>query len=235
MKALVIPDVHLKPWIFDLAEKRLNKADIAVCLMDIADDWRKQYDIDLYKKTYGRAIRFAKDHPETVWCYGNHDLSYLWQQKETGYSPIAPLTVCNKLQELKDAIPSESQLGYVQLIDNVLFAHGGVTKRFVDIYCTVDARTNARKMVRDVNKMNAGQLWHDLSPIWFRPQYSKMELYRQEIVCQVVGHTPVPRIVKKNNCISTDTFSTDVYGRQIGPSAFVIIDTETGKYRTIHA
>ena len=41
MRVLVIPDIHLKTWIFDRAEKILKdgKADRAVCLMDIPDDW----------------------------------------------------------------------------------------------------------------------------------------------------------------------------------------------------
>lgn len=40
MRVLVIPDIHLKTWIFD------------------------------------RAIAFAVGHPDTLWCYGNHDVSY---------------------------------------------------------------------------------------------------------------------------------------------------------------
>ena len=45
MKVLVIPDIHLKTWIFDRAEKIIKdgKADRAVCLMDIPDDWNVSY------------------------------------------------------------------------------------------------------------------------------------------------------------------------------------------------
>ena len=52
MRVLVIPDIHLKTWIFDRAEAILKagKAD--------------------------RAIEFAKTYPDTLWCYGNHDVSY---------------------------------------------------------------------------------------------------------------------------------------------------------------
>ena len=40
MKVLVIPDVHLKPWMFFQAAElmRTGAADRVVCLMDIADD-----------------------------------------------------------------------------------------------------------------------------------------------------------------------------------------------------
>lgn len=53
MKVLVIPDIHLKTWIFD------------------------------------REITFAEDYPDTLWSYGNHDVSYPWGRFETGYSPYA--------------------------------------------------------------------------------------------------------------------------------------------------
>ena len=53
MKVLVIPDVHLKPWMFQRASELMKeiKADRAVCLMDIADDWRQQFNLDLYIQT----------------------------------------------------------------------------------------------------------------------------------------------------------------------------------------
>ena len=53
MKALVIPDVHLKPYMFKEAAEWMRKgvADRAVCLMDIPDDWNREYDIELYAQT----------------------------------------------------------------------------------------------------------------------------------------------------------------------------------------
>ena len=94
MKILVIPDVHLKPQMFKQATALMHQgiADRAVCLMDIPDDWDKQYNVGLYEETYDEAIRFAKAFPETAWCYGNHDLSYLWHCLESGYSSMASMT-----------------------------------------------------------------------------------------------------------------------------------------------
>ena len=47
MKILVIPDVHLKPQMFKQATALMHQgiADRAVCLMDIPDDWDKQYNV----------------------------------------------------------------------------------------------------------------------------------------------------------------------------------------------
>ena len=63
MKVLVIPDVHLKTWIFDKAENVLKsgKADLAVCLMDMPDDWDMEFQIDRYRAIYDRAIAVAKE------------------------------------------------------------------------------------------------------------------------------------------------------------------------------
>ena len=102
MRILVIPDVHLKTWIFDRAEAimKSGKADRAVCLMDMPDDWGMEFQLDRYNAIFDRAISFASDHPDTLWCYGNHDVSYPWGKLETGYSPYAESIVISKLDEL---------------------------------------------------------------------------------------------------------------------------------------
>ena len=127
MRILVIPDIHLKSWIFDRAEEiiRSGKADRAVCLMDIPDDWDMELDIVRYRDTFDRAIRFAKENPDTLWCYGNHDVSYPWGKLETGYSPYAENTVIAKLEELTNALPDTSQIAIIHRIDNVLFVMVG--------------------------------------------------------------------------------------------------------------
>ena len=48
-----------------------------------------------------------------------------------------------------------------------------------------------------------------------------------------MGHTPVEKIFEKDGIISTDVFSTYHNGRQIGESAIIVIDSDTGKYEKI--
>lgn len=50
MKVFVIPDIHLKPWIFDRAEDILSQGeyDRVVCLGDLVDDWNQEMNIGLY-------------------------------------------------------------------------------------------------------------------------------------------------------------------------------------------
>lgn len=56
-RVLVIPDIHLKPQLFDRAEKILlsGQAGIAIQLGDLVDDWKKEYDFVLYASTVSRA------------------------------------------------------------------------------------------------------------------------------------------------------------------------------------
>lgn len=235
MKVLVIPDVHLKPWMFQRASKLMKekRADRAVCLMDIADDWRQQYNLDLYIQTYDAAIAFAKTHPDTLWCYGNHDVCYLWNQRETGYSKIAPLTVCEKLRLLQESLPNEKQLSYVHRIDDVIFCHGGLSDDFVRWYVLAEYYNDTDAVVASINGFGCAEMWQDLSPIWYRPQYYTGKLYKPMDLLQVVGHTPVEKITREKNLISCDVFSTDHERKPIGTQEFPVIDTHTWEYAGI--
>lgn len=235
MKALVIPDIHLKPWLFDRAEKILNegKAELAVCLMDIPDDWGMELSVEQYRDTFDRAISFAEAYPETLWCYGNHDVSYPWGKLETGYSPYAERTVILKLDELKDSLQKKSQIAFIHRIDNVLFMHGGLTAEYVGRLNPELLNADIDDVLEAANSASDKYMWNDESPLWFRPQYKEIDAFRREHFIQVVGHTPVKNIYEKNGFISTDVFSTYSDGRQIGESAMIIIDTETRNYEKI--
>lgn len=235
MKILVIPDVHLKPWMFTRASEllKMNIADKAVCLMDIADDWKQQFNLDLYVQSYDAAIRFAEDHPDTLWCYGNHDVCYPWNQRETGYSKIAPWTVCEKLRILRETVPDAGQTAFIHRIDNVLFMHGGLPDIFVREFIKPDHYNDVDKVVETINTFDWQQLWHDESPIWYRPQYYKGKMYKPRKLLQVVGHTPVREIYREKNVVSCDVFSTDSEGKAIGTQQYLLIDTETWEFEGI--
>ena len=232
MKVLVIPDVHLKPQMFKQAAAllRAGAAERAVCLMDIPDDWDKQFDIALYEETYDEAICFAKKFPETAWCYGNHDLSYFWHCLESGYSSLADYTVQRKLLDLRAAVPENNPIRYIQRIDNVLFSHGGVLNFFVEGYVPKSKYHDVDAVLEIINGLGRNEMWNDASPIWLRPQGRKMRLYKPRKLLQVVGHTPMDRITKEGNLISTDVFSTYRDGRPIGTEEFLLLDTLTWDY-----
>ena len=252
MKVLVIPDVHLKPWMFERAAELLKEgnADRAVCLMDIPDDWRQEFNLDLYIQTVDAASQFAKNFPETLWCYGNHDICYPWNQRETGYSKIAPWTVCEKLRKLQEALLEEKQLAFLHRIDHVLFCHGGLTDDFVRQYVPAKYYNDIDAVIEMINSFGTGELWQGArrpvdvgfaptgaerraSPLWYRPQYYGGKMYKPRKLLQVVGHTPVEAITKKGNLISCDVFSTYRDGRPIGTQEFPVLDTGSWDYRGI--
>ena len=235
MKILVIPDVHLKPWIFDGAENVLQKkkVDNIVCLMDIPDDWGQERNIVLYVETYDRAIAFAKNHPDSLWCYGNHDLSYIWHAMESGYSYYAEDTVYEKLKELRRILEDRERLKYIHRIDNVLFMHGGLTDEFVKAFSKPSHYNDVDKVISDINSFGKERIWQNYSPVWLRPQYGGFRMYKPRKLLQVVGHTPVRGIKRAGNVISCDTFSTYRNGDPVGTREYLLLDTGTWTYEGV--
>ena len=235
MKVLVIPDVHLKPWMFERAAEimRTGAADNTVCLMDIPDEWKQELNLDLYMQTFDKAIWYQKMFPDTLWCYGNHDLSYVWGQPESGFSSFALPTVNEKLNALRRELPEERQMAYIHRIDNVLFLHGGMTHAFVKYYASDVDYNDIDAVVERINSLGMLKMWDDASPIWFRPQFYNERMYKSDDVLQVVGHTPVEKIRKDGNVLSCDVFSTYRTLKPIGTQEFLLIDTETWGYKGI--
>lgn len=235
MKILVIPDVHLKPWMFDRASEILNSgaAKKAVCLMDIPDDWGQEYNLGLYEETFDAAIRFQKEFPETLWCYGNHDLSYEWLQYESGFSSVAIPVVQKKLTELRRELTDRSQMAYIHRIDDVLFLHGGLTHAFVKYYANDVDYDDTDAIIEKINLLGRNEMWDDASPLWFRPQFYNEKMYKEEDLLQVVGHTPVMQIDRLGNMLSCDLFSTYSTGDPIGTQEYLLIDTVTWEYEGI--
>ena len=233
MNILVIPDVHLKWWMFDRATELMNygMADKTVCLMDLPDEWGHGYDLDLYIKTFDKAIEYSGRFPETLWCYGNHDLSYIWMQPESGFSSFAIPTVSSKLAALRKSLPDDSQLAYIHRIDNVLFTHGGLTETFVNCCAPDIDYRDTDAVVERINSLGFMEIWDDVSPIWFRPQYYSEKMYRENDMLQVVGHTPVTEIDRTGNVLSCDLFSLYRNRDPIGTKEFVLLDTETWEYQ----
>lgn len=232
MKVLVIPDVHLKSEMFVKADLLLERgvAERAVCLMDLPDDWKQEYNLELYRETFDAAITFAEKHPDTLWAYGNHDLCYLWNERESGYSEAAAELVREKLRELSLALPKGNEIRYIHQIDQVLFCHGGLTDQFVKHTVRFSYYDNIEEVVRCINELSHQYMWSESSPIWHRPQYSGERMYKPYDLLQVVGHTPVEKIEKDDNIISCDVFSTYRDGSPIGTQEFPIIDTKTWEF-----
>jgi len=227
-RVLVIPDVHLKPWIFDEADKvdKSSYEDIVV-LGDLVDDWGKGNDLGAYEETLNRAAEFGKEHGESLWCYGNHDVSYLWDAMESGYSVQARLTAIEGITKLERIL--EDRYKFVHRIDNVLFSHAGVTETFVLLSCGYHVK-EIDDILAKINRMGKQELWRDSSPIWARPQADFYRMFRDDLFYQVVGHTPVEEPLDACGVLTLDLFSTYSNGGPYGNQKLYIVDTLTRKF-----
>ena len=227
-RVLVIPDVHLKPWIFDEADKvdKSSYEDIVV-LGDLVDDWGKGNDLGAYEETLNRAAEFGKEHGESLWCYGNHDVSYLWDAMESGYSVQARLTAIEGITKLERIL--EDRYKFVHRIDNVLFSHAGVTETFVLHSCGYHVK-EIDDILAKINRMGKQELWRDSSPIWARPQTDFYRMFRDDLFYQVVGHTPVEEPLDACGVLTLDLFSTYSNGDPYGNQKLYIVDTLTRKF-----
>ena len=242
MKILTIPDMHLKPWMFDQAEDilRKKKADAAVCLMDMPDDFNKEFNIDLYRRTIERACRFAKDFPDTKWCWGNHELAYIWNFHVTGHCVYAAADVKTGLSKLEKIVNENgSAVKYVHVIDDVIFSHAGVTDSFVRWILMIEnevmgintAYIDFEAVIERINQQKQMVMWQENSPVWARHTAHANGLYTDRL--QESGHTPVKEEFKEGNMIYTDTFSTCVNGKPFGNRKFAVIDTKKKKFGQI--
>ena len=201
--------------------------------MDIPDEWSQEFNLELYERTFDHAIKFHKEFPDTLWCWGNHDLSYVWEFSESGFSYYAINIVNRKLTELRNLMEYDDQIAYVQLIDDVMFSHGGVLDSFVKEHVSEKSYEDVQKTVDQINELIRYDMWRDDSPIWLRPQYGEYKMYKEKKILQIVGHTPVESIIKKRNLISCDVFSTYRDLSPIGTQEYLLIDTRTHEYSGI--
>lgn len=228
-KVFVIPDVHLKAWIFDKAEELLsqNEYDKIVCLGDLVDDWDQEKNLRLYSETFDALERFINRHPNFLLCYGNHDVSYIWGARESGYSDYARPVVLERLSKLEKIIPA-GNIAYIHRIDKVLFSHAGLTEIFVSHFLP-NFGGDIDELLEKINGFRRDELWCDASPIWARPQDGRIEMYPKGYL-QVVGHTPVRKTDYFGEVVTVDNFSTYRNGDPIGDQRFIWVDTETKQW-----
>ena len=231
MKLLVIPDIHLKPWIIDNADEILSqkKADNAIFLGDFVDDWGKQNKLYLYEEIFDRLEAFLTKYPDSLICWGNHDVSYMWNRMETGFSPKAQPVVTKRMNQITYNFDSK-RFAFVHRVDNCIFSHGGLAEKYVMKH--VIGETEIDSVIHAINGLKDTSLWNDLSPLWLRPQYNILRPYNNRYL-QVVGHTPVEKAICENGFLSLDTFSTNAYGKPIGDQKFVCIDTVSKEWKYV--
>lgn len=235
-KVFVIPDVHLKPWMFERASELAGEFDRIVLLGDLVDDWGRGDDKGAYVDTLETARKFAIDFPESLWCYGNHDYCYLHCDEgiyNSGFSDSLKYLVRNELCKLEEVVGGRCKV--VHQVDGVLFSHGGVSEAyFRKIAQRLGADVTVGECIEFTNEIASSEfLWEDSSPLWLRPSEESDVLGGVKGFRQIVGHTPVSEPTWVGDILVADTFSTYPNGAPIGTQAFVAYDTDTHEFEEI--
>lgn len=228
MKVCIIPDVHLKPWIFDRAEE--VQCDKYIFMGDLVDDFGAE--AKDYEETFERVNRFFQVHPDAVFCWGNHDWAYYANKSCSGHRWDLHYLV---LDWLEDFMKNIRQPELIHQEDGILFSHAGLSMDFFRQCQTPDSEywdmPDKLDLCIEVSNEMAirkdDRLWDDCSPLWVRPQYDRVSMHPH---VQVVGHTPMKQAGYDANILSTDTFSTDSLGIPFGSQKLILLDTETKEY-----
>ena len=253
MKVLVIPDIHLKTKILDMAQDVLDrkfekfyferwneKIDEIVFLGDYFDDFYADY--IAYENMSKKFLEFLsnKSHPKTTILAGNHDYAYYANKWCTGHEEAFSHIVLDCLNK----VDKDFEIKIMHKIDNTIFSHAGLTTRWANKAIGLfGAEDNIDSIIYTTNiagRRKRSELWNDDSPIWTRPQgqdkvskLDRVHLYKPDKYFQVVGHTPMEMPTQEGNLLTLDTFSTYSDGTPYGNEELVIFDTETHKYVTI--
>ena len=224
MKVLVIPDIHLKPYMIEDARNILDTTpdiDGIVFLGDVVDDFGEQRNIKLYEETLNALISFCKGYKEShsvYFCIGNHDISYMWHKWQSGTSDSIQVEklIREKLRVLKHLLGEN--MNFVNKVDNILFSHAGISIPFiyfnnlddkiVEWYSNVLSNPDKtykipnidiNYIVDRINKCRSKELWDDISPIWIRVEDDRYTKFLLPNTYQIVGHTPQRHVFKLNN------------------------------------
>lgn len=215
MKVLVIPDVHLQDWMFQVADRIMEtyKYDQVVVLGDLVDSHIYGADLNAYKKTMEAAAWFAKKYRgRIIWLYGNHEIAYIDERNClcSGHNPDATEIVIDGLKKIRDNLNSE--IVVAARVDGVLFSHAGISDTYhVEPWDDIIDR---------INNTRYSVLWTPQSPIWYRPNYIFLPLNYGNCL-QIAGHTPSKYPYFFHNLILVDTFYPG------GANLFCVVDTET--------
>ena len=235
-KILVIPDVHLRGWMFDEADRLMTEHGIsqAVCLGDLVDDWGMFMNRKAYEAVSDKVFEFDDKHPNTLWCYGNHDISYTWHLLESGYSPYQEAFVETMISKMRKRMGE--RLNFCHMIGKCMFTHAGVTWEFLDFLRYRGFKIRGIQSLEDVkeiiNQCGEAELWRDESPLWVRTTIDEdHRIFTDYDVLQVTGHTPIGDICVKaeGHMLYCDNFSTIPSGKIVGKREFPVV-TDGGEW-----
>ena len=205
MKTIIISDCHGQPHLITNALNHANNWDRLIFsgdILDIGPDPIKCFNI------------LEENDAELLW--GNHDAAIvinrpIWPQNTFDHE--AGEIIKNNISSFKIAAN----------VNNILINHAGLSKKFM---IDQEINTNYRipQIVQYLNNMDLDTLWHDDSPLWYRPNNKNTPMP----IMQVVGHTP-PEWIERSGFKSYNFVSVDPYcTKGFGPDRYRYVAIEYG-------
>lgn len=232
MKYLFVGDVHNHMYMFDDVE-RLDKHynfDKIVFVGDYVDDWMTDNHHSL--KTLDKVISLKRANPDKyIFTLGNHELSYLGY-KCAGHKYELEDVVELKLKENIDCFDIYAEVLCGE--NTFICSHAGFSNDFInklldgiDGWKDVLAGDILKKLyllslcsyTRGGASPFGSCLWTDRKEHLYYNRYEKPLLSHQ-----IIGHTPVEKIMFNDSFIFIDTHSTYRDGTPFGIKSYLVWD-----------
>lgn len=179
-RVLIVPDLHTNWWVIQHLTKiaKKKRVDWTVFLGDYVDDFDDTpgdnlamlAQLDLYRREHA---------PEVVFLLGNHEASYLWDKRCSGWTE-EKATVLRPMLERMD-------LHWAFKLNNWTFSHAGISRGWLETckrpLAPTEEELYAIGPTRNGFALRPGPLWMDKEEFYDEPSTKR----------QVVGHTPLHR------------------------------------------
>jgi predicted phosphodiesterase len=173
-RTIVISDVHGQPHLIKnvLKHSKFDKTRdhliFAGDLIDIGNDPKQCWQL------------LKDNNAEMLW--GNHDAAIVLRKFISPQDPYS-------WQLYEDLRKTANDFKIATSCDNILITHAGLCTDFYDHHMPInilDEIIDVNELASILNSMSLNAMWHDHSPLWYRPDdympYSK--------IIQISGHTP---------------------------------------------
>lgn len=199
MKTLVIGDLHGRTqWKFITANEDYDKVVFLGDYFDSHENITHENQI----KNFEDLLTFKSDSPDrVVILYGDHDHSYYYGERCSGYNP-------EYADKISEVIKEADQLSYLQAVyvqDDIIMSHAGVSKYWLQNIACLESPADITledPSIFDFNYVTGVDSYGDTvsqSPIWIRTKSlvsNPVEGYKQ-----IVGHTPYLKPIVFNDMI----------------------------------